>query len=261
VSFLRRAGILAVLALALLEAACETVPVTGRKQLILLSAEQEAEMGVQSYRDIIGKAKVSADPEKNALVRRVGSRIAAVTGRTDLKWEYTVVDDDRQVNAFALPGGKIAVYTGMLPVARDEAGLAAVVGHEVAHVIARHGGERVSQQVLVQTGLEAAMAAFGGGNAATVQLIGAALGAGASYGIILPFGRAQESEADRLGLTYMAKAGYDPRAARDLWLRMADAAKGQRVPEFLSTHPAEATRVRQIEEWLPEALKHYQPPR
>jgi predicted Zn-dependent protease len=261
VAALQRVGVIIVVVLALVEAACETVPMTGRSQLILLSAEQETEMGIQSYRDIMSKAKISADPEKNALVTRVGSRIAAATGQTDLKWEYKVVEDDKQANAFALPGGKIAVYTGMLAITQDEAGLAAVVGHEVAHVIARHGGERVSQQVLVQTGIEATMAAFGGGNPATVQLVGAALGAGASYGIILPFGRAQESEADHLGLIYMAKAGYDPRAARDLWVHMAEAAKGQRPPEFLSTHPSEATRIRQIEGWLTEALQHYQPAR
>ncbi len=153
------------------------------------------------------------------------------------------------------------MYTGILPITRDDAGLAAVLGHEVAHVIARHGGERVSQQVLVQTGLQATMAALGGGNPATAQLVGAALGAGASYGIILPFGRAQESEADHMGLIFMATAGYDPRAARDLWVRMAEAAKGDRPPEFLSTHPSEATRIRQIEGWLPEALKHYKPAR
>jgi predicted Zn-dependent protease len=258
---LRAVWLVVVFVLALLEASCETVPVTGRSQLILLSADEEAKMGVQSYRDILGKAKLSADPEKNALVRRVGSRIAAATGRTDLSWEYTVVEDDRQANAFALPGGKIAVYTGILPITRDDAGLAAVLGHEVAHVIARHGGERVSQQVLVQTGLQATMAALGGGNTATVQLVGAALGAGASYGIILPFGRSQESEADHLGLIFMAKAGYDPRAARDLWVRMAEASKGARPPEFLSTHPSEATRIRQIEGWLPEALQHYKPAR
>ena len=254
-----RYPVVVLLAVALAAAGCETVPVTGRSQLILLSADQEAQMGVQSYRDILGKAKISTDPQKNALVTRVGSRIAATTGRSELQWEYKVVEDDKQANAFALPGGKIAVYTGILPITRDEAGLAAVLGHEVAHVIARHGGERVSQQVLVQTGLEATMAALGGGNPATVQLVGAALGVGASYGIILPFGRAQESEADHLGLIYMAKAGYDPRAARELWVRMAEAAKGQRPPEFLSTHPSEATRIRQIEGWLPEALQYYKP--
>jgi predicted Zn-dependent protease len=256
---LHRREFLGLVPVALAAAACETVPVTGRSQLILVSPDQESEMGAQAYREILGKAQLSDDPALKGLVTRVGSRIAAVAGRPDLKWEYNVVADDRQANAFALPGGKIAVYTGILPITKDEAGLAAVLGHEVAHVTARHGGERVSQQLVVDTGIQATMAALGSGNPATVQAVSALLGAGASVGLLLPWGRKQESEADHIGLIYMAKAGYDPRAARDLWVRMAAAAQGQRPPEFLSTHPSEATRIKQIEGWLPEALQHYKP--
>ncbi|MGH7412202.1 MAG: M48 family metallopeptidase, partial [Candidatus Methylomirabilis sp.] len=165
-------------------------------------------------------------------------------------------------NAFCLPGGKVAVYTGILPITRDEAGLAAVVAHEVAHAIARHGGERVSQELVVQVGLAGTMTALANRDPKTVQSVGALLGAGAGVGLLLPWGRGQESEADHLGLIYMAKAGYDPHAARDLWVRMGEASKGKaRPPEFLSTHPSAATRIKQIEAWLPEAMQHYHPTR
>ncbi|MCI0546652.1 MAG: M48 family metallopeptidase [Candidatus Rokubacteria bacterium] len=244
---------------AVIAVGCESVPITGRSQIMLVSPGDETKMGVQSYRDIVSKSAVSKDPAVNALVVRVGQRIAAATGRTDLQWEYTVIED-KQANAFALPGGKIAVYTGILPITRDEAGLAAVIGHEVGHVIARHGGERVSQQMVTEMGISAVMAGLGSGNPVITQGVGAALGVGASYGVLMPFGRQQESEADHIGLILMAKAGYDPRAARDLWIRFGQAAQGsQRPPEWLSTHPSEDTRVKQIEEWLPEALQHYKP--
>lgn len=241
--------------------ACETVPITGRRQLQLISASEEMQLGVNAYQQILKKSKVSTDPQINALVTRVGSRIAAVAEQPDFQWEYRVIDDP-QANAFALPGGKIAVYTGILPITRDEAGLAAVIGHEVAHVTARHGGERMSQQMAAQIGLNVASVAAGVavGDPGATRLAAAALGLGAQYGVLLPFSRAHESEADHIGLIYMAKAGYDPRAARDLWIRMAEAAKGsKRPPEILSTHPAEETRIKQIEEWLPEALTYYRP--
>jgi predicted Zn-dependent protease len=240
---------------------CQTVPITGRSQLLILPEGDEVRMGLQTYQEVLKKSKVSTDPALNEMVRRVGTRIAAVTGKKDYQWEFKVIESP-QANAFCLPGGKVAVYTGILPITRDEAGLAAVVGHEVAHAIARHGGERVSQEMLVHVGLVGTMAALGKGDPATVQQVGALLGAGASVGLLLPWGRAQESEADHLGLIYMAKAGYDPRAARDLWIRMGQASKGKgKPPEFLSTHPSEATRVKQIEAWLPEALQYYRPTR
>jgi predicted Zn-dependent protease len=236
---------------------CESVPVTGRSQLQLVSPAQETEMGAAAYKEILGKAKISADPASNALVQRVGTRIAKATGRADLPWEFKVVDDSQTVNAFALPGGKVAVYTGILPMTQDETGLAVVLGHEVAHVMARHSAERMSQQLGLQMGAQVLGAAMGVDPQLTQA--GASLLVGA---ILLPWGRQQESEADHLGLVYMAKAGYDPRAARDLWQRMAAAAKGRsRPPEFLSTHPSEETRIKQIEGWLPEALRYYQPAR
>ena len=239
--------------------ACQTVPVTGRSQLILLPEGSEVQMGLTSFEQIIKKSKVAADPGVNEQVTRVGRRIAEATGRTDYAWEFKVLED-KQANAFCLPGGKVAVYTGILPITKDDAGLAAVLGHEVAHAIARHGGERVSQTLLVQTGLAATQVALSGNDPGTVQAVTSLLGAGASVGVLLPWSRAQESEADRLGLIFMAKAGYHPSAARDLWVRMAELSKGrQQPPEFLSTHPAPATRIQDIDRWLPEALQHYAP--
>src|SRR6266702_4080156 len=205
-------------------AACETVPYTGRSQLQLISPQQESEMGVQAFQQIVGKAKLSNDAASSEMVTRVGKRIAAVTSHPEYQWEYRLIQDDKQANAFALPGGKVAVYTGILPITRDESGLAAVLGHETA------------------------MVSLSGGNPATVQAVASLLGAGATVGVLLPWSRAQESEADHLGLIFMAKAGYHPSASRDLWVRMAQAERGQgRPPEFLSTHPAAETRIRQIE--------------
>ena len=250
-----------VMAVWIMVAGCATVPITGRSQLTLVSPAQETQMGAQAYREILKTAKVSTDPTVNALVTRVGTRIAAATGHPEYQWEYKVIEDDKQANAFALPGGKVAVYTGILPITRDEAGLAAVLGHEIAHVIARHGGERMSQQVAVQ-GLTSLLAGMASRDPRTVQSVASLLGAGASVGFLLPWSRTQESEADHLGLIYMAKAGYDPHAARELWVRMAENSKGRgRPPEFLSTHPSEPTRIHQIEAWMPEALKYYQAPR
>jgi metalloendopeptidase OMA1, mitochondrial len=239
--------------------ACETVPITGRSQVMLVPEGTELKMGLDSYQQILGKSKVSSDPRLNEQVTRVGRRIATATERKDYEWEFKVIED-AQVNAFCLPGGKVAVYTGILPITRDDAGLAAVLGHEVSHAIARHGGERMSQQLAVE-GLTVAgtQTLLAGRDPRVVQLVGAALGAGATVGLLLPWSRAQESEADHLGLVYMAKAGYHPSAARDVWLRMAEASKGRGQLEFLSTHPLPETRITQIEGWIPEALQYYKP--
>jgi predicted Zn-dependent protease len=236
---------------------CQTVPYTGRSELILVPEAQELRMGLESYREILGRAKIVRDPAVTERVQRVGRRIAAAAERPDYKWEFTVLDD-KQVNAFCLPGGKVAVYTGILPIVPDDASLGAVLGHEVAHAIARHGGERMSQTLLLQVGLAATQIALANREPAMVQQVTALLGAGASVGLLLPWGRNQESEADRLGLIYMAKAGYHPSAARDLWVRMGQLG-GARQPEFLSTHPAPETRVKQIEGWIPEAMRYYTP--
>ena len=238
---------------------CQTVPFTGRSQLVLVPEGTEVQMGLESYQEILNKSKLSTDRRLTEQVERVGRRIAEATGRSDYQWEFRLIEDP-QANAFCLPGGKVAVYTGMLPITRDDAGLAAVLAHEVAHAVARHGGERLSQQLAVQgLTLAGTQALLAGRDPATVQLVAGVLGAGATVGLLLPWGRAQESEADRLGLIYMAKAGYHPSAARDLWVRMGEASKDRQQFPFLSTHPLPATRVAQIEAWIPEALEYYKP--
>ncbi len=245
--------------LLLVAAACETVPITGRSQVMLLPEAEEQQMGLTAYREILTKSKISTDARYNAEVVRVGQRIAEATGRRDYRWEFNVIED-KQANAFCMPGGKIAVYTGILPLTKDDAGLAAVLGHEVSHAIARHGGERISQNLLAQMTLGAVSAALAERDPATVQAVTSLLGAGIVVGALLPWSRSQESEADHLGLIYMAKAGYHPSAAKELWVRMAAAARTQqRPPEFLSTHPSDETRIRQIEAWIPEALRYYTP--
>ncbi len=247
--------------LLLVGVACQTAPITGRKQLITVSPQQEMQMGIQAYAEVVKKSKIASAPDAREQVIRVGRRIAAAAERTDFQWEFTLIED-KQANAFCLPGGKIAVYTGILPITRDDAGLAAVLGHEVAHATARHGAERVSQAQATGLLLGVTGVALGAytQDPALAQQITQLLGLGATVGVILPWGRTQESEADHLGLIYMAKAGYHPRAARDLWVRMAEAARGRsQPPEFLSTHPSHETRIRDIESLLPEALGYYRP--
>lgn len=217
-------------------------------------------MGLASFKEILAKEKLSRDPVLNERIQRIGMRIAAATGRTDYEWEFRVIEDDKTLNAFCLPGGKVAVYTGLLPVAQDDAGIAAVIGHEVAHAIARHGGERLSQEILVAGATVATVMATQ--DAKKRDLYAGLLGAGAAVGFLLPYSRLHESEADRMGLIYMAKAGYDPRAAIGLWQRMAAEGKDRdRPPEFLSTHPADDTRIANLRRWLPEAQGYYRPVR
>jgi predicted Zn-dependent protease len=203
------------------------------------------------------------------MVRRVGGRIAQATEEffresgmgaeiKNYKWEFNLIEDDKVVNAWCMPGGKVAVYTGLLPVAVDETGLAVVMGHEIAHAIAKHGNERMSQGLLVQLGEIGLGVALGSHTAATTDIFLTAYGAGAQLGFLLPYSRVQESEADRIGLVLMAKAGYDPRQAIPFWERMS-AKGGARPPEFLSTHPAPASRIANIREEIPEAMKYYKP--
>ena len=230
---------------------CATAPITGRRQLLLLSEGEETSLGLQSYQEVLTKEKLSTDPAANALVQQVGARIAAATGK-DYQWEFKVVDKPDTVNAFCLPGGKVVVYTGLLPVAKDADGLATVIGHEVSHAIARHGGERVSEGMLTNLGVEAVTASMGMKDPNTVQMVSGLLGAGIQVGVLLPFSRDQESEADHMGLVYMAKAGFQPDAALAFWKRMQDASQGA-PPQILSDHPSDANRIGQIEGWLPEA--------
>lgn len=250
-------GALGLILPALMLTACETAPITGRNQLIVVPEAQVSQMGLQTFQEILKKEDVSNDPKLNGLVQKVGSRVAQVVD-PGTKWDFVVFNDDKQVNAFALPGGKVGVYSGLFKVVDTEAELAAVIGHEIAHVTARHGAERLSQGIVAQAGLAATSLALSNRDPTTVQLVTTALGAGATVGVLLPYSRLQESEADKLGMIYMAKAGYDPRAAKELWIKMAKASQGQaRPPQLLSTHPASETRIEQIEKWMPEALSYY----
>jgi predicted Zn-dependent protease len=248
--------------------ACETNPYTGRSQLLMMPVSQELQLGAQAYAQVKNdpKVKLSQDPREVEPVKRVAQRIIEAAKHSkyaemakQFQWEVAVIKDDKTMNAFALPGGKIAVYTGIFPVAKNEAGLAAVMGHEVVHALARHGAERISQSMVAQIGLEAANIALGasGGGPLLSQGAMAALGAGVQVGVLLPFSRAHESEADYIGLLLAAQAGYDPREAPRLWERMEQLSGGKAPSEFLSTHPSHGTRIQQLQKWMPEALAYY----
>ena len=232
----------------------ETVPLTGRQQLVDISREQEAALGLSSYRQILRQSAVVRQGPEAEEVKRTGSRLAKVSEDPGFDWQYELIDD-RQANAFCLPGGKVAVYSGILPITRNENGLAVVMGHEIAHAIARHGAERMAHQKLVQIGAVATSVAVGDMEPRQRQMVMGALGVGAQFGILLAFSRDHESEADYMGLIYVARACFDPREAPKLWERMAEMGGGGAPAEFMSTHPSHETRIRQFEEWMPEALK------
>ncbi len=236
---------------------CATAPYTGRQQILLISESEETALGIKAYQDVLKKEKLSTDPKANALVKQVGSRIAAVSNKPGYAWEFAVIDSPKTVNAFALPGGKVAVYTGILPYTQTEAGLAFVLAHEVGHVIARHGGERMSQQLLLQLGQQGLNIAIASRSPAAVEAINAGYGIATTVGVALPFSRQQEYEADRIGLTLMAKAGYDPRDATGFFERMMKGSKQGTKLEFLSTHPTDENRIRNLQAMIPEALNHY----
>ena len=250
-------------------AGCETNPYTGRSQLLMTSVSQEMQMGAQAYDQVKSDPKMrpSQDPREVEPVKRVAARIVEAAKRSkyaemanQFQWEVTVIKDDKTPNAFALPGGKMAVYTGIFPMAKTEAGLAAVMGHEVVHALARHGAERMSQGQLTNAGLQivgtAAGAAGGGGMLGQAAM--AALGVGAKVGVLLPFSRKHESEADYIGILLAADAGYDPREAVALWERMGQMSGGGAPSEFMSTHPSHETRIDQLKKWMPEAMAIYQ---
>ena len=242
---------------------CATAPYTGRKELMLVSQPQAVALGTRAYDQVLKTSKLSNDQTAVDLVKTVGRRIAAVAEREfpdttkNFKWEFNLVDNP-EPNAFALPGGKVAVYIGILKYTRNAAGLAAVMAHEIAHVLARHGSERMSQQLLVQLGQQGLEMALGSSSPAASQAILTAFGVGTKVGVLLPFSRAQESEADHIGLILMAKAGYDPKQALQFWQRMESAESGGKPPAFLSTHPTDKQRIADIEKWLPEATRYYQ---
>jgi predicted Zn-dependent protease len=266
---LNRTVTILALASSLLAPACSTVPVSGRSQLSLVSSSEMMSMSNQQYAEFLKANKLSTDRKTVDLVRRVGTRIRKAVEQymtqnnhadalRGYQWEFNVVESP-EVNAWCMPGGKVVVYTGILPVTRDETGLAVVMGHEIAHAVAEHGRERVSQQMLAQLGAVALDAALENNSQQTRDIWMSAYGVGAQYGALLPFSREHESEADHLGLVFMAMAGYDPNAAVGFWGRMAAASGGAKPEEFLSTHPSDETRIRQIKEKLPEAMRYYKP--
>ena len=251
--------------------ACSKNPITGRKQLQLYNEADIQKMAAQEYRQFLSQnPAVSSTGNKDAeMVRRVGSRIATAVTKfyqgkglgkelEGFQWEYNLVNS-KDVNAWCMPGGKIVVYTGLLPISQNEAALAVVVGHEVAHALAKHGNERMSQATAQQLGGVALSVAVANQTPEAQNLFMTAYGIGSTVGAILPFSRKQELEADKFGLIYAALAGYNPQEAIPLWQRMAAAGGGQNPPEFLSTHPAEETRIEKLKELMPEALKYYKP--
>ena len=245
---------------------CSSVPITGRKQLNFIPASEMQTLSYQQYGTFMKTAKLSSDAVNSALVKKVGGNIKHAVEQylaqnnmssliSGYNWEFNLVDDP-QVNAWCMPGGKVVVYTGILPITKDETGLAIVLGHEIAHAIAQHGSERMSQQLLTQYGGMALQEAIKTKPAATQQIFMSAFGIGTQVGVLLPFSRTQESEADHLGLIFMSMAGYNPNMAVPFWQRMSSMG-GQKPPAFLSDHPADATRIADIQKEMPEALKYY----
>ena len=239
---------------------CYTVPVTGRKAFVLIDEQTEIKLGLDVYNEIKRTTKISHDPAVNSMVTRVGTRIAAVSDFPHYKWEYTVFDEPDKVNAFCLPGGKVGVYTGILEVTQNEAGLATVIAHEAGHAVAKHGAERVSQGLMLALGEAALEEATKNKAKSDREKLKVAYGLGSTLFVLLPHSRRQELEADRIGLIYMAKAGYDPREAITLWERFVayHKEKGGVQIEFLSTHPTDQKRIEQMKYFLPEAMSYYE---
>lgn len=250
----------------LLQEGCRKAPVTARDQLIYISEEKEMELGISAFREILKHARLSANPDITQMVNRVGHRIAKVANKPEYHWEFVVIEDDDMVNAFALPGGKVAIYTGILQYTQNEAGLATVMAHEIAHALQRHGAERYSRGILEQIGQLGVLAGAAAGGINPQAAVGAMSAYG--VGVALPNSRAQESEADFIGLQLMAKAGYDPREALAFWERMSGCPRkmigkfcfrsNAAIPEFLSTHPSDVTRINQLEAWIPRVLPMYE---
>ena len=246
--------------------ACSTVPLTGRRQLSLVPESEMISLSLTEYGKFINSNKLSTDKNKTALVKRVGGRISAAVeaymasqglskNLDGYKWEFNLVEDPT-VNAWCMSGGKVVVYTGLLPLAQSEAALATVMGHEIAHAVARHGCERMSDQMLLQMGGTALSAALAQKPEQTKQMAMTAFGVGSQVGVILPFSRQNEYEADYMGLIFMAMAGYNPNESIGFWEKMSQQG-GSKPPEFLSTHPVDANRIARIKEKMPDAMAYY----
>jgi predicted Zn-dependent protease len=246
---------------------CATVPVTGRSQLSLVSNSEIIPMAAQQYGEVIKKGPLSNNKEQSELVKRVGLKIQkaveqymaqqGLSSQLDgFAWEFNLIEDDKTVNAWCMPGGKVAFYTAIMPICKDEVGVAVVMGHEVAHAIANHGRERMSNGLVQQFGLSTLSIAMGQNPGLTTQIFAQAVGYGSELGM-LSFSRKHESEADKIGLIFMAMAGYDPQEAPKFWQRMSALSGGQKPPEFLSTHPSDETRIKDLQAAMPEALKYY----
>jgi len=248
----------ALLSLLALLAGCSSAPETGRSQLLLISGEQEMQMGISQFQQLKQRTPINHNRELNAVLQRVGGRIAAVAPLANANWEFVLFDDPDQANAFCLPGGKVGVYTGLLKIAQNETGLATVIGHEVGHAVAHHGSERVSQVMLSQLGGQLVGQIAGAWVPGSEALVMTAYDVGSQYGVLLPYSRTQELEADHLGLLYMARAGYDPSEAVAFWQRFSKA-QGDKSPglEVISTHPLDETRIRQLNELMPTAMAEY----
>jgi len=255
-----------VMLLALIIESCSTVPITGRKQMVLYPASEMMSMAATNYDTFLSENKLSKDASSAEMVKRVGDRLVEGVNQyleehnlsdmvKDYKWDFNLIEEDVP-NAWCMPGGKVVVYTGILPYTKSEAGLAVVMAHEIAHAIARHGNERMSQQMMVQLGGVALATAINEKPEQTKQIYMTAFGLGTNVGVILPFSRTHENEADEMGMIFMALAGYNPAEAIDFWKRMGEAG-GKKPPEFLSTHPSDQTRVKNLQEILPRAMEYY----
>lgn len=259
-------NVIAFVSVSLLIYACSSVAVTGRKQLSLVSNSEIIPMATSQYQEVIKKGPLSTNQQQTQMIKRVGVKIQKaveeyMAGKglsselAGFEWEFNLIDDPETVNAWCMPGGKVAFYTAIMPICKDETGVAVVMGHEVAHAIANHGRERMSQQMLAQYGLGTLSALMGQNPTAGQDLLMQAVGAGTGIGM-LKFSREHESEADHIGLIFMTIAGYDPNQAPVFWERMTELSGGQEPPEFMSTHPSHATRINDLKGWIPEAMEY-----
>lgn len=249
---------LIIASLVLLSASCSTTPVSGNKAFLLTSASTENQQGEEAFKEILAKEKQITGTAQSKMVEEIGKKIAAVANQPDFKWEFKTLQSE-EPNAFCLPGGKVAIYTGIFKYAQNEAGLATIMGHEIGHAIARHGGQRMSQQMATNAALAGlAIVGLSGLDNTKKTIAMAALGAGVTYGVILPFSRKHETEADEIGLVLMAKAGYSPAEAVNFWDRFSKASAGKAPPEFLSTHPNSETRREHLRELQPKVQADYE---